>query len=180
MSSIMTNAANGANMQWLLLTAAAVIAVIWTAHFAAGKRKSAVKPSPKVLHPKPRLTGPECDRLCQHRAQSEESCATLAPANKKQAATAFLRDWLHPWETAKIRMLIDRHGHHEWIWHLYDEDINDLYPQERRYAAWLSPHFGFGMQARNALRLAGFDEEQLGVQDLQDVYLELLEAAVEE
>jgi hypothetical protein len=97
-----------------------------------------------------------------------------------QAATAFLRGWLHPSETAKIRTLLREYGHHEWIWHLYDEDIADLYPNEKRYAAWLSPHFGFGMQVRNALRRAGFGEQALGVLNLQDIYLDLLEAAVQE
>ncbi len=163
-------------MQWLLVTVAAGIALVWTAHFAIRRRQSDVKSSAEILDPKPCVMVPECDSG----EEWEESCAILDPASKKQAAIAFLRDWLHPSETAKIRTLIQRHGQHEWIWHLYDEDIADLYPQEKRYAARLSPHFGFGMQVRNALRRAGFGEEELGVRNLQDVYLDLLEAGVED
>ena len=96
----------------------------------------------------------------------------------RQAAIAFLRGWLFPVEVSKIRVLIAQHGSQAWVWHLHDEEIAELYPQEQRVAVLLSPQFGFGMQVRNALRRAGFGEEELSVPSLEDVYLDLLEAAV--
>ena len=112
--------------------------------------------------------------------RTEGGCNGLGPAEMKQAAIAFLHEWLFPLEIGKIRALIKQHGPGEWIWHLHDKDIVELYPKEKKYAVMLSPQFGFGMQVRNALRRAGFGEQKLGVQSLEDVYVALLEAAVEE
>jgi len=107
-------------------------------------------------------------------------CRELGPAKIRQAAADFLAEWLFPLEISKIRALIEKHGSQEWIWHLHDRDITELYPQEKKYAIVLSPQFGFGMQVRNALRRAGFGEQELGVASLEAVYVALLEAAVEE
>lgn len=109
-----------------------------------------------------------------------DSCKELGPVEMKQAATLFLREWLYPLEIRKIRTLIEKHGHLEWNWHLHDKDIIELYPQEKKYAVLLSPQFGFGMQVRNALRRAGFGEQEFGVYSLDDVYVVLLEEAVQE
>jgi len=106
-------------------------------------------------------------------------CRELGPAKMRQAAADFLAEWLFPLEISKIRVLIEKHGSQEWIWHLHDKDITELYPQEKKYAIVLSPQFGFGMQVRNALRRAGFGEQELGVATLEEVYVALLEAAVE-
>ena len=115
------------------------------------------------------------------RDSSGEGGKELDPLNKtKQAAILFLRDWLFPMEVRAIRILVEKHGHQHWVWHLHDEEIAELYPQEKKYAVLLSPHFGFGMQVRNALRRAGFGEQEFGVRSLDDVYVDLLEAAVQE
>ena len=46
---------------------------------------------------------------------------------------------------------------------------------------WSVPyHFGWGMGIRNALRTAGFRESQLGVRNLDNVYVELVELALKE
>lgn len=111
--------------------------------------------------------------------ESEKDKA-LDPIDRKPAAIAFLREWLYPLERSRIRTLLGEYGHGKWIWHLHDEKIAELYPDERKYAIWLGPRFGFGMQVRNALRHAGFGEEALSVPDLDDVYVDLLEAAVQD
>ena len=44
---------------------------------------------------------------------------------------------------------------------------------------WISPfHFGWGMTIRNLLRVNGFDEKFFSVDNLDDIYVELIEEAV--
>lgn len=100
---------------------------------------------------------------------------TLAPIDEQQAAVLFLMEWLTPSEINKIRTLFNLYGHEKWLWHWNDEYMDDLYPQERKYAALLGPQFGLGMQVRNALRRGGFNRGTLG--DLNHVYVDLLEMA---
>jgi hypothetical protein len=163
-------------MEWLLLVTVAVVLGIWTLRQKVRSRQVRAKLS-AVPASKHGMVIPEADR---HYEESEESCATPDPVKNKQAASAFLHDWLSPADIATIRALVQAYGHDEWIWHLHDEDIACLYPNEKKYAILLGPQFGFGMKVRNTLRRAGFGEPELGVEDLRDVYLELLEAAVQE
>ncbi len=104
----------------------------------------------------------------------------LGPVETKQAAILFLRVWLFPADVTKIRALIEKHGAQEWVWHLHDDKMAELLPHEQKVAVLLGPHFGFGMQVRNALRRAGFGEQKLGVSSLGEIYVALLEAAVQE
>lgn len=41
-------------------------------------------------------------------------------------------------------------------------------------------HFGWGMGMRNALRRNGFGEREFGIQNLDNIYIELVEEAVDE
>jgi hypothetical protein len=45
---------------------------------------------------------------------------------------------------------------------------------------WVSRHRGWGTRVRNELRSAGHGEEDLGIENLDDVYIGLIEEAVKE
>jgi hypothetical protein len=164
-------------MEWFLLAAAALIVSLSGAYLARHGRQEKSYSRPASCAGQNTGASAEASEAVEG---VEEEAPALNPADKKQAAIIFVREWLHPSEKSTIRSLIEQHGPGVWIWHLYDEEIADLYPQEKHYATLLSPTFGLGMQVRNALRRAGFGEQDLGVADLQDVYVELLEAAVQQ
>ena len=42
---------------------------------------------------------------------------------------------------------------------------------------WIGHHFGWGMGVRNMLRKNGFDEKELGIDNLDDYYIPLVEQA---
>jgi hypothetical protein len=45
---------------------------------------------------------------------------------------------------------------------------------------WIAPHhFAWGMVIRNLLRREGFGEQELGVENLDNVYVELIEEAMQ-
>lgn len=112
---------------------------------------------------------------------TEEECRDLylhVNLAKRRAAVAFLRSKFSLEDRSKMAALLERYGSGEWLHHLYDEEIERLSPDEKQYAALLSPHFGFGMQVRNTLRRAGFGERELGVHNLDCVYVHLIEEAL--
>jgi len=160
-------------MCWLLLMLSAVVVASWlTCH----KRRK-LKPAAGEPLARPIIT----QNTVKTAADSAgERGKQGDPAEMTQAATVFLRDWLFPVEISKITALLEKCGHQQWVWHLHDEEIAqaELYPQEKKYAVLLQSKFGFGMQVRNALRRAGFGEQELGVPSLDDIYVDLLEAAV--
>ena len=43
---------------------------------------------------------------------------------------------------------------------------------------WIGYHFGWGMGIRNLLREKGFGEEYFGIHNLDDIYINLVEEAV--
>jgi hypothetical protein len=46
-------------------------------------------------------------------------------------------------------------------------------------AAWVTPyHFGWGMAIRNVLRTSGFGEPQFGIENMDHIYVALVEEAV--
>lgn len=52
----------------------------------------------------------------------------------------------------------------------------DLDPQN-----WIAPyHFGWGMAVRNLLRTSGLGEKEFGVQNLDNIYVALVEDAAQE
>jgi hypothetical protein len=116
---------------------------------------------------------------------TDEECAAMyaaIPEDKRKAAASKLLELLSkdPGTVERIRELIIQYpGRHEWFWHLHDDEI-EMMPDaaRRRYAAMYSPHFGFGMTVRNALRRAGFGEEYFGVHNLDDIYIDVIEEAV--
>lgn len=58
------------------------------------------------------------------------------------------------------------------------EDIRRSF-EELGERTWVREHHhGFGRKVRNALRAVGLDERKLGVQDLDDIYVDLLKEAV--
>jgi hypothetical protein len=114
---------------------------------------------------------------------TREECATMyskIDAGKKAAAVSFLRSELLAEDIDEIKRLLKEHGPYEWLWHMYDKVIDKMSPEDKAcgFAAMLSPHLGFGMGIRNLLRRGGFGEEQLGVHNLDDVYVAFIEEAV--
>lgn len=71
---------------------------------------------------------------------------------------AFLRDWL-PEEAKSVYREMIRENPTTW---------------------WQDPHFAGGIIVEYALRGNGFDERALGVKDLEPLWPELLERAVED
>jgi hypothetical protein len=52
---------------------------------------------------------------------------------------------------------------------------------KKRPKDWIGPyHFWWGMKVRNMLRDAGYGEVYFGVENLDEIYAELIEAAVKE
>jgi hypothetical protein len=117
---------------------------------------------------------------------TDEECAAMyaaIPEDKRKAAASKLLELLsqEPGTVERIRELMPHYpGHHEWLWHLHDDEIEKLSDADRRrgYAAMYNPHFGFGMAVRNALRKAGFGEEYFGIHNLDDIYIDVIEEAV--
>jgi hypothetical protein len=130
--------------------------------------------------PPPPLSRGEAARDAGLAASPADDGSAGRPRDPRESAIDFLREWLLPDDRALIRSLIEQYGPREWIWHLHDDKMADLLPRERQVAVLLAPRFGFGMKARNALRRNGYGEKELGVDDLQLIYLELIEAAVQE
>jgi len=67
-----------------------------------------------------------------------------------------------------------------WL-HSYLKDVAPALRQKihaNREDWFLEYHFGWGMNLRNALRRAGFNEKFLGVGNLDDVYVEAIEHAI--
>lgn len=71
------------------------------------------------------------------------------------------------------------------------EYLSEYFPEELkveiRYVMneygedWIAPyHFGWGMSIRNKLRDSGFGEEFFEINNLDDIYVELIEAAVKQ
>lgn len=102
-------------------------------------------------------------------------------SNLRWRAIVALRKEIPADDQARIREAIAEHGS-DWVHHLYDAEIAKLTPREREaglagfYAG--SGYFRFGRAIRNFLRGAGFGEKELGVDNLDDVYVELIEKAV--
>jgi len=167
-------------MQWLFFSAVFVTAVLAVAQLWTRTRERQEAPGVAVPEQQARIMHSAIAGAIGPRDQLMEAPVQAVPHNMMQAAAAFLREWLNAEEIAEIRRLVRKHGTGDWIWHLHDESIEDLYPLERHYAIHLAPQFGFGMQVRNALRRAGFGERELGVRNLQEVYVGLLEAAAED
>lgn len=101
---------------------------------------------------------------------------------KRFEAIKYLRQQLPSSEKVKIRSLITKHGSKDWVHHLYDDEIAALTDAERAgnmAAFWkASGHCRFGMSVRNELRDAGFGEDELGVDNIDDIYIYLLNEAV--
>jgi hypothetical protein len=87
----------------------------------------------------------------------EENVRKLDPAMRDRAA-AYLRHKLSPAVIAEVRALIAAD------------------PQEW----WVPYHFDWMMAIRNALREAGYGEQQLGIDNLDDYAVGLVELAVQE
>jgi hypothetical protein len=91
------------------------------------------------------------------RKEAEAVAAVLE--EKKQAAADFLKDTLGD---HNIKMFRD------WI------ELNGL-DWPRTFAGW---HFHGGMAIRNHLREGGFGENELGIENLDYIYVQLIERAV--
>jgi hypothetical protein len=78
------------------------------------------------------------------------------PAGKRAAAIAFLKERLPQVTKEEIRQMMSEDSQTWWTPH----------------------HLWWGMSIRNLLREHGFGEKELGVSNLGDVYIGLLEAAV--
>lgn len=76
-------------------------------------------------------------------------------------AVGFVRRILSPATRAEVRQAIAR---------CTDERI-----------PWVTPHhIGWGMAIRNELRANGYSEQHLGIGNLDNVYVDIIEAAVQE
>lgn len=65
-------------------------------------------------------------------------------------------------------------------WYEESGALEEIRAAERRDLQewWAAHHFGWGMDVRNLLRRHGFGEEELGVGNLDDVYVGLVEEAI--
>lgn len=92
------------------------------------------------------------------RAEREhaEDLATARQSPLWSPAVRFLREWLSPMVRFQIRELVDKQSR-DWP---------------------VAYHSFWGMGVRNALRDRGFGEDALGVLNLDNVYVELVEEAV--
>jgi len=88
---------------------------------------------------------------------SDLQIARTAESAKWAAAVTFLREWLSPTVKQQVREVI-RVQSPDWP------------------AAY---HMVWGMGVRNALREHGFGEKDFGVLNLDNVYIELVEEAVQ-
>jgi len=111
--------------------------------------------------------------------ECEEIFAAIDP-EKVQAAAAHLRSWLPESDCQRLRKMIRTHGHYGWIFHLHDEEVAaEPRPQSKAVIA-ARGHFQFATMVRNELRCSGFGERELGVHNLDDVYLFIVEEALKE
>lgn len=119
--------------------------------------------------------------VCHTDAECEQLYLTINP-KIKQDALAFIRSKITLADAEKIRTLILQYGKNDWLPHLADDQIAKLSPEDlaRGYAGMYSPHFGWGMAVRNILRQHGFGEKELGVHNLDDIYVALVAEALEQ
>jgi hypothetical protein len=107
---------------------------------------------------------------------TEEECRELyagIESGIRQRAVRLLADKICESDKREWRSLLERYGPNEWFYH-----IGDKYEAETSFP--LCPHFGFGMNIRNFMRVNGFGEKELGVHNLDCVYVEFLENAIRE
>lgn len=118
--------------------------------------------------------------VCHTIKECEEMYANLDPFMRAKAVHALRRELEKQKLLSKVKELISEYGHHEWLWHLYDKEVNNLTKDEksRGFGLIYNPHFTFGMSIRNWLRNNGFGEVQMKVHNLDDIYINLLEDAV--
>lgn len=102
------------------------------------------------------------------------------PADKVNEAVDILQKTIPDQDQKLIRKLIHQYGFGDWMFHLYD----DLIEEEKKKPGWepwmaltMNPHLGFGMSVRNLLRTKKCGENELKIHNLDDVYVFLLEAA---
>jgi hypothetical protein len=109
--------------------------------------------------------------------ECEEIFATIDP-EKVRAASAHLRSWLPAPDRQHLRKIISEHGHYGWIFHLHDEEVAAEPSHRSKAVIAARGHFQFATVVRNELRCSGFGEKELGVQNLDDVYLFIVEEAM--
>ncbi len=109
--------------------------------------------------------------------ECEEIFAAIDPS-KVQAAAEHLRAWLPESDRQRLANIISEHGHYSWIFHLHDEEVAAEPVHRSKAVIAARGHFQFATVVRNELRCAGFGEKELGIQNLDDVYLFLVEEAL--
>ena len=100
------------------------------------------------------LTPTVWTRKDAEREAREDLRTLLNDSEKHDAAIASLQDWLGESGLERLRKIVAAES---W---------------------WVAHHFASGMQVRNHLRENGFDEAELGIKNLDNVYVHLLEEAV--
>ena len=111
--------------------------------------------------------------------ECEEIFASL-DSEKVREAAAHLRSWLPEADRQRLRKIISEHGHYAWIFHLHDEEVAAEPSHRSKAVIAARGHFQFATAVRNELRCSGFGERELGVQNLDDVYLFIVEEAMKE
>jgi hypothetical protein len=104
----------------------------------------------------------------------------LIDSKKKKAAAAHLRSWFADLDRERLRRTIAEHGHYSWIFHLYDDEVEKEPSHQGKAIIAAREHIRFATLVRNELRTAGFGESDLGIRNLDDVYIFLLEEALME
>ena len=111
--------------------------------------------------------------------ECEEIFSAIDP-EKVRAAAVHLRAWLPEPDRQHLCKIIAEHGHYGWIFHLHDEEVAAEPSHRSKAVIAARGHFQFATVVRNELRCSGFGERELGVQNLDDVYLFIVEEALKE
>jgi len=107
-----------------------------------------------------------------------EEIFTAIDPEKVRAAAEHLRTWLPEPDRQRLSKIIAEHGHYGWIFHLHDEEVAAEPSHRSKAVIAARGHFQFATAVRNELRCSGFGERELGVQNLDDVYLFIVEEAL--
>ena len=111
--------------------------------------------------------------------ECEEIFSSL-DSSKRNAAAAHLRSWFPEEDRERLRQTIARHGRYSWIFHLHDDEVAKEPSHQGKAVIAARGHLRFATLVRNELRTSGFGESELGVRNLDDVYVFLVEEALME
>jgi len=108
------------------------------------------------------------DKYRREQRRREKGAVAKVPEEEKEAAAEFLRNLFTKEQKNQLREIMEGATDHFWTAKIIDA---------REFP--VSFHtLGGGMAIRNALRQNGFGENELGIENLDYIYAQLIERAV--